>query len=45
MIAIDLLTKHRVIGDDSLAEKITLSWSDEGTGVRVVLRKVEGQPA
>jgi len=39
---LDLLTKHRVIGDDSMAEKITLSWSDTGQGARVILTKAEG---
>jgi Holliday junction resolvase RusA-like endonuclease len=37
---LDLLTKHRVIGDDFLCEKISLAWSDEGEGARVTLTKV-----
>jgi Holliday junction resolvase RusA-like endonuclease len=41
---LDLLTKHRVIADDSLAEKITLAWG-VGDMVRVVLTKAEGVPA
>lgn len=38
---LDLLTKHRVIGDDSMAERITLSWSDTGSGARIILTKAE----
>ena len=34
---LDVLKKHGVIVDDSLAERITLAWSDDGEGVRIVL--------
>ena len=34
---LDLLKTHRVIVDDSLAERITLAWADDGVGVRITL--------
>ena len=38
---LDLLTKQRIISDDSLAERITLAWGG-GELVRVVLTRCEG---
>ena len=35
----DLLVKHRVVEDDSLAEKLTVSWLPPGSGVVVILTK------
>jgi Holliday junction resolvase RusA-like endonuclease len=37
----DLLVKHRVLQDDSLAERVTIEWADHIEGVRVVLRKFD----
>ena len=38
----DLLVKHRVVADDSLADKITIQWEpvDAGAGVRVILTRL-----
>lgn len=40
----DLLVKHRVLVDDSLAEKITLSWLPAGSGALVILTRCEAAP-
>lgn len=37
----DLLVSHRVIEDDSLAERVTLSWGPDGAETVVVVRGVE----
>ena len=39
----DLLVKHRVVEDDSLAEKLTVSWMPPGSGVVVILTKAAVQ--
>lgn len=36
----DLLVSHRVIEDDSLAERVTLSWGPDGAETVVVVRGV-----
>lgn len=35
----DLLTKHRVITDDSLCERLTMTWGPVGSDVSVVLTR------
>lgn len=42
---LDLLTKHRVIQDDHLVQSIAIRWREHGEGVRVVVRKWEGERA
>ena len=41
----DLLVKHRVVTDDSLAEAVTMKWGEGFSGVRVTVRKCEGATA
>lgn len=40
----DLLVKHRILQDDSLAERVTIEWSDAIQGVRVFVSKFEATP-
>lgn len=35
---LDLLVKHRVTSDDSLCERLSISWQHEEPGVRVIVR-------
>lgn len=36
---LDCLVRHRVIPDDSLGQRHTIQWSDDGDGVRVVVTR------
>lgn len=39
----DLLVRHRVVADDSLAERLTVSWLPPGSGAVVILTRAEAR--
>lgn len=40
---LDCLVKHRVIPDDSLGQRHTIQWANDGDGVRVVVTRARGR--